>query len=128
MAVVFGCPVNRSIATLIQANVLDGSSPVQSIPYIGSFFRNRLNALDCHDVEDFVAIFSRTPARTAVDLEERLSLLFQNRKRASCVVGNENNSYHVSLVNQCGFNLSLSLLREFHTRRAKTQLTMLATR
>ena len=119
MAAVFGCIVERDITTLIDDGVLVASSPVARIPYIGPFFRNRLNAMGCVDVEDFVAIFSRSPPRTATDIEARLSKIFQNRRRAECSINKNNSFYHVSFVNQCGFNLSLQLLRVIHARRTE---------
>ena len=116
-----GCRSLRSISELFDSGTITGSSPVRQLPYIGTFFGGRMNALGINTLADLLSVFSSDdPPLPATELSRRIAVLTQNPRRNQCVKDNDR-LYHVSDSNQCAFNSVLSFLRRCHERRAQWQ-------
>ena len=115
------CRSIRSISELFDSGTITGSSPVRQLPYIGTFFGGRMNALGIDTLADLLSVFSSDdPPLPATELSRRIAVLTQNPRRNQCVEDNDR-LYHVSDSNQCTFNSVLSFLRRCHERRAQWQ-------
>ena len=115
-----GCRSLRSISELFDSGTIIGSSPVRQLPYIGTFFGGRFNALGINTLADLLSVFSAVPPLPATELSRRIAVLTQNPRRNQCVEHNDR-LYHVSDSNQCAFNSVLSFLRRCHEQRAQWQ-------
>ena len=115
-----GCRSLRSISELFDTGAITGSSPVRQLPYIGTFFGGRLNALGVTSLADLLSVFSAVPPLPATKLSRRIAVLTQNPRRNQCVEHNDR-LYHVSDSNQCAFNAIVSFLRRCHEQRAQWQ-------
>lgn len=112
----------RDIGELLDINANDrtairGDSPIQRLPFLGSYFRRRFNRLRYRTIDDIVRSFTGYPPLSSQRIEKMICALCPNRRRFTCADNGNGDVYHVSDVNQCLFNAIVTLLREVHIRR-----------
>jgi hypothetical protein len=102
------------------SGILSGEMPVMTIPYIGRFFRNRINERGIHTIDDLV---QRLRPLNRDQMDRALTQLLQNPRKNRCVnsphVPMKHNPaadgfYHVADVNRCAYNKVIDVLRFAH--------------
>ena len=118
------CRGDPASTKIVNGDINVATDTVRAIPYVGPILEEQLNEEGLYTILDFISEFSATPGMTAKAIEKRLGELYANGNRNTCVLGNNGNQensepYHVSDVNQCGFNRGLDLLRFAHQNRGQ---------